>query len=84
MTKRMMSDEEDDTVGDFPAYQSTSPEGVAKITDAGVEISALTHPGLVRSKNEDHFAILRRSRSSSVLASSLPDDELPGTDRAST
>ena len=37
-----------------------------------LEISALTHPGLVRENNEDHYAVIRRSRSQQVLDSNVP------------
>ena len=37
-----------------------------------LEISALTHPGLVRENNEDHYAVIRRTRSQQVLDSNVP------------
>jgi protein phosphatase len=42
-----------------------------------VEIGALSHPGKVRPNNEDHYAVVRRSRSRTILATNLPDGILP-------
>jgi protein phosphatase len=48
-----------------------------------LEIAALTHCGLVRESNEDHYAVIRRTRSQEVLASNIELDS-PGvrTDNA--
>jgi protein phosphatase len=45
-----------------------------------VEAGALTHPGKVRSTNEDHFAVVRRRRSRIVLFTNLPEGDLPNVD----
>ncbi|MEM1070739.1 MAG: protein phosphatase 2C domain-containing protein [Planctomycetota bacterium] len=79
-----MAEKDDDTVGDFPAYQPAYAEATETICEGKVDIAALTHPGLIREKNEDHYAVLRRYRSSSLLASSLPRDQLPDDDEATT
>jgi protein phosphatase len=48
-----------------------------------VEFGALSHPGLVRPNNEDHFLIIERRRTRTVLASNLPPGLLqPGDDIA--
>lgn len=48
-----------------------------------IEISALTHPGLVRENNEDHYAVIRRTRSQQVLDSNVAlDDRNARTDHA--
>ena len=36
------------------------------------EFAAMTHPGKVRDRNEDHYLVVRRSRTRDVLATSLP------------
>src|SRR5262245_53877220 len=41
-----------------------------------VEVAALSHPGLVRDRNEDHFLVTRMSRSLDVLMTNLPPEEL--------
>src|SRR5919112_1311401 len=45
-------------------------------TRAGVrlEFGAMTHPGKVRTNNEDHFLVARLAKSMSVCKTSLPDD----------
>lgn len=42
-----------------------------------IEAAGLTHPGLVRPANEDHFLVARMERAMRTLASSLPPDEMP-------
>jgi protein phosphatase len=37
---------------------------------------AATHPGKVRSRNEDHFAVFRRTRTCDMLLSNLPSDDV--------
>lgn len=39
-----------------------------------VRLAAATHPGIVRSRNEDHHAVIRRVRSSEMLLTNLPKD----------
>jgi serine/threonine protein phosphatase PrpC len=45
-----------------------------------VETGAATHPGLVRANNEDHYAVVERRRTRSVLLTNLPDGFLPSAD----
>jgi protein phosphatase len=45
-----------------------------------INAGAATHPGLVRSNNEDHYAVVERRRTRSVLLTNLPDGFLSGTD----
>lgn len=75
---------EDDTVGDFKAHRPITAIDVESISEAGVEIAALTHPGMVRENNEDHYMVVRKTRSATVLASSLSDDQLPETEDITT
>jgi protein phosphatase len=42
-----------------------------------VDLAAATHPGYVRSRNEDHYLVVRISRSLETLLTSLPGDQLP-------
>ncbi len=39
-----------------------------------LEFGAMTHPGKVRTNNEDHFLVARLAKSMSVCKTSLPDD----------
>jgi protein phosphatase len=44
------------------------------------EFGAATHPGLARSTNEDHYAVIRRSWTRDVLASNLPPESFLSSD----
>ncbi len=41
------------------------------------EFGSATHKGLVRLENQDHYAIVERSRSQVVLDTNMPTDDLP-------
>jgi serine/threonine protein phosphatase PrpC len=48
-----------------------------------VQFGGASHVGRVRTNNEDHFAVIRRSRSQEVLLSNLPEGSLsPAADAA--
>lgn len=76
--------DENDTVDELPQYVAPTCDAPEVVEDSEVEIAALTHPGLVREKNEDHYAVLRRYRSSAVVASSLQGEQLPGNEEVAT
>src|SRR5580704_6621344 len=44
-----------------------------------VEFGAASHVGLVRSSNEDHFAVFRRIRTQEVLLTNLGQDQTPSS-----
>ena len=44
----------------------------AETVPVRVEFGALSHRGLVRSNNEDHYSVVRRFRSREVLLTNLP------------
>ena len=76
-----MSLDEEDTVDDLLAMSANDPVDVKSVMEDAVEISAVTHCGRVRDNNEDQYAVVRRTRSGVVLASSLPSSELTHEDR---
>jgi serine/threonine protein phosphatase PrpC len=41
------------------------------------EFGSATHQGLVRKENQDHYAIIERSRTQAVLDTNMPADDLP-------
>jgi protein phosphatase len=43
------------------------------------EFGALSHPGKVRTNNEDHYVILKLSRIMQTLYTNVPQSELPGS-----
>jgi protein phosphatase len=46
-------------------------------TSVRAEFGAVSHPGVVRAKNEDHFLVSQAMREHRVLLSNLPGDHLP-------
>jgi PPM family protein phosphatase len=51
------------------------PAGASALVQ--VDLAALSHPGLVRPNNEDHFIVARFDRSMRTLLSNLPEGEVP-------
>lgn len=49
---------------------------VSEVVPCRVRVSAQTHIGYQRARNEDHYAVLRRSRSCELLLTNLPPDSL--------
>jgi serine/threonine protein phosphatase PrpC len=64
--------------GEYLAFE----ESVARFfeveprTAVHVEFGALSHPGLVRENNEDHYLVVHRRRVRDVLLSNLPVERL--------
>jgi serine/threonine protein phosphatase PrpC len=46
-------------------------------TSVRVDLGAVSHPGLVRQRNEDHFMVAKVSRTLEVLLDNLPEGQLP-------
>ena len=46
----------------------------------GVRFGSVSDRGKKRTKNEDHYAVVRRSRSRTVLATNVPEENLPPTE----
>jgi protein phosphatase len=75
-----MSDEREDDTVEIPSPTST-PESLWPYTGSSqiqVDLAALSHPGLVRKVNEDHYLVARFSRAMDPLLTNLPPDHLPG------
>lgn len=71
-----MSDRED--TAELPAFKEPEPRlpaGVSSLVE--VELAALSHPGRVRTNNEDHFIATRFDRTMRTLATNLPEGEVP-------
>jgi PPM family protein phosphatase len=70
-------DEETNTENDSLSFPSI--DSLLDLTDgyesarADVEIASMTHPGLVRKKNEDHYLAVRFSRSFQTLFTNIDD-----------
>src|SRR5262245_40687962 len=46
-------------------------------TQVQVDLAAATHQGLVRPRNEDHYLVIRFSRTLETLLTSVPADQMP-------
>lgn len=68
-----MIDDQDETVDEVEPVESRDRVNVHAFEEPFIEIGAVTHPGAVRARNEDQFAIIRRRRVGEVLASSLEE-----------
>src|SRR4029453_14031456 len=67
---------EERTTGVEAAARSESG-GVAASAQVVVEVSGLSHRGLVRENNEDHFLVSRVDRTMQTLATNMPPGALP-------
>ncbi len=72
-----MSDFDHDKTPRLPAAELLRREEESLRFPLRVELGALSHPGKVRSRNEDHYLALRLYRSRETLATNLPEGDLP-------
>ncbi len=72
----MAGQHNDTTVEESILERPVAPIVVRAFDENDLEIAASTHVGKKRSTNEDQYCVVRRTRSSDVLASSLPPDDL--------
>src|SRR6516162_998038 len=72
-----ISDPELSDTGEYLAFEELVARffEVEPRTAVHVEFGALSHPGLVREDNEDHYLVVRRRRQRDVLLSNLPIEE---------
>ena len=73
-----ITDASDADTADFP-IQKTSADRLSaddRQQPLHVVVGALSHCGKVRSNNQDHFAVVRRTRTSDVLLSNIPLHDL--------
>jgi serine/threonine protein phosphatase PrpC len=72
-----MTKDPDDT-DEMPAWRESetrAPAGESAWVE--VDLAALSHPGLVRTNNEDHYYVARVNRSLETLDTNLPEGEVP-------
>jgi protein phosphatase len=72
-----MSFDDDETLDELDPIEIQQEVSVQTFAESLLDIGAVTHRGVVRSRNEDQFAVIRRRRTSEVLACSLPEKDLP-------
>jgi protein phosphatase len=71
-----MSQEPEDTV-EFGEHDCFTETFFAPMTSpVRIDVGAKTDRGKVRSTNQDHFAVVKRVRSSELLSTSLPSEDL--------
>jgi serine/threonine protein phosphatase PrpC len=75
-----MSDPTEDTLEFVHAETFADDFFVPATPPLAIEFGAATHVGRVRSNNEDHYAVVRRNRSSEVLDTNLTTSDLTFTD----
>lgn len=67
--------DDEETVEDLPMIELVEEVIAEWFNEDDLEIAALTHRGRVRTTNQDQFAAMRRTRTGTVLASSLAGDD---------
>lgn len=70
----------EDTADHVPGKQSASRFFGPTPQPVRVVFGAMSHPGKVRPNNEDHYAVVRRHRTRSVLMTNLPTQALKPTE----
>jgi protein phosphatase len=71
---------EEETLVFVPAENFTDDFFVPATPPVELAFGAATHVGRIRANNEDHYAVVRRNRSSEVLATNLQTSNLTFTD----
>jgi serine/threonine protein phosphatase PrpC len=69
-------DDEDDKGNAVPIEELIAKYFCPSPPPVDVEFGALSHPGKVRTTNEDHYVVLKFQRSLGVLLSNLPEGKL--------
>ena len=72
-----MSEFDHDKTPRLPAAELLRREEESFRFPLRVELGALSHPGKVRLRNEDHYLALRLYRARETLATNLPEGDLP-------
>jgi protein phosphatase len=72
----MSNPEDDDTLVLAPPEQFADTFFASPNADLPIEFGAASHVGLVRSRNEDHFAVVRFRRDFEIMLASLASEEL--------
>src|SRR3954466_2126714 len=66
-----------DTVELFPPWPGPATPARRPSSPVQADLAGQSHQGKVRPNNEDHFLIVRFSRSLRTLSTNLPDDHAP-------
>jgi PPM family protein phosphatase len=71
-----MSLQDTETLEDVKPALAAAKYFVKSATSLSFEFGAATHTGLRRSENQDHYIVLRRTRTQQLLFTNMPTDEL--------
>jgi protein phosphatase len=71
-----MSIHDSDTVEDIRPAFAAGKYFVHSAVELGYEFGAASHKGLVRSENQDHYLVVRRTRTQQLLFTNVPTEEL--------
>jgi protein phosphatase len=72
-----MRDQDANDTAEIPAFTPNSAADQSASASARVELAGLSHPGMVRANNEDHFLIGRFGRFLETMQTNVPEGEVP-------
>jgi PPM family protein phosphatase len=72
-----MAAHDSETIENVSPILAAAKYYVSTATDLSFEFGAATHTGLVRSENQDHYLVLRRTRTQQLLLTNMPTEQLP-------
>jgi len=71
-----MSESDSDTVENVSPVMAAAKYFVDRSVDLAFEFGAASHTGLKRRENQDHYIVLRRTRTQQLLLTNVPTEEL--------
>jgi protein phosphatase len=71
-----MDESETETVENVTPALAAAKYFVERTDELEYEFGAATHPGLKRPENQDHYIVLRRTRTQQLLLTNVPTEEL--------
>lgn len=72
-----MSNEENRDTAELPSLKAPSHDWSSGSSLVEVDLAGASHPGKVRSNNEDHYLVARADRTMRTLLTNLPADNVP-------
>jgi protein phosphatase len=71
-----MAESESDTVENVSPVMAAAKYFVDQVEELAFDFGAASHVGLKRSENQDHYLVLRRTRTQQLLLTNVPTEEL--------
>ncbi|HEY4233997.1 MAG TPA: protein phosphatase 2C domain-containing protein [Lacipirellulaceae bacterium] len=72
-----MATHDSETIVNVSPILAAAKYYVTSSTDLAFDFGAATHAGLCRSENQDHYLVLRRTRTQQLLLTNMPTEQLP-------